>query len=163
MNDKEMVLETIKSIASQFAAKIKQGKYSDPIEMDFDKASMAIDDVNNLINTIARGITVFVKHGLTSEEESHLHANYQFIVTSSPTKTLFAFLPTPEIRALKKEFNGKDGRIFKDACDCCRGLFEKVFKCGGCKVQRYCGEACAKKAWSRGHKHLCKSIKDAKL
>lgn len=38
----------------------------------------------------------------------------------------------------------------------------KVFlRCSGCKVARFCGVACQKKAWVKGyHKRVCKMYQD---
>ncbi|KAF1911545.1 hypothetical protein BDU57DRAFT_92613 [Ampelomyces quisqualis] len=35
----------------------------------------------------------------------------------------------------------------------------QVQKCGGCHRFRYCSKICQKEAWSRGHKHECKSLR----
>ena len=37
------------------------------------------------------------------------------------------------------------------------GAGEKLRKCGGCGVARYCSGACQKSAWSAGHKKECGS------
>ena len=37
------------------------------------------------------------------------------------------------------------------------GAGEKLRKCGGCGVARYCSGACQKLAWSAGHKKECRS------
>ena len=37
------------------------------------------------------------------------------------------------------------------------GAGEKLRKCGGCGVARYCSGACQKLAWSAGHKKECRN------
>jgi hypothetical protein len=38
-----------------------------------------------------------------------------------------------------------------------QGAGEKLRKCGGCGVARYCSGACQKVAWSAGHKKECRN------
>jgi hypothetical protein len=61
---------------------------------------------------------------------------------------------------------GPDASCSTVAASCCAhcgktaselGAGEKLRKCGGCGVARYCSGACQKSAWSAGHKKECGS------
>ena len=41
------------------------------------------------------------------------------------------------------------------------GVGEKLRKCGGCGVVRYCSGACQKSAWSAGHKEECAAMQSS--
>lgn len=53
---------------------------------------------------------------------------------------------------LRKEFVSQEG--FQRRCDHCETHATKTRKCGGCKLQTYCSEACQRAAWPT-HKSHC--------
>lgn len=157
----EQIMEIISKLGEKMAVSIKNGNYTAEvkigIETDFNK-----DEQNTFLGYIADGIAEYVARKIPENVMTHLHANYRLMIIVGETKATFIYSPNTVLKDIKKLAKGAE-KGFLTACDGCGKMCEKISKCGGCLINRYCGAECAKKAWKNGHKKECKKLADAKL
>lgn len=60
-----------------------------------------------------------------------------------------------EFMAKRYEVNIDVSRIVHETCWNCNGKFDKLLKCGKCKVALYCGRECQKSDWKNIRKLIC--------
>ncbi|KAJ7082464.1 hypothetical protein B0H15DRAFT_952548 [Mycena belliarum] len=65
--------------------------------------------------------------------------------------------------AKRREQRREQGLKKQEACENprCREL-TKLWRCGGCEVVAYCGQACARVGWEGGHREECRQMRQVK-
>jgi hypothetical protein len=167
---KAKLVGEIKSASKPFVAEIKKGNYnsSSTLQMSF-TTDYTRKDIDEFVQIFCRGISVFVandetltpKQKETLEAKCDLMADYTDYEVGKPLMLKLCWLNKEDTKVVRR-FSQKNGLNFKQTCDECRELVATTYKCGGCGVERYCGEACARKAWKEGHKGECKGGYTAK-
>lgn len=168
---KAKLVGEIKSASKPFVAEIKKGNYnsSATLQMSF-SADYKRNDIDEFIEIFCRGVSVFVandetlttKQKETLEAKCDLLADYANYEVGKPLILKLNWIDKTDTKVIKRFSKKNDLLNYKENCHECKKFVETTYKCGGCGVERYCGEACARTAWKGGHKGECKGGYTAK-
>ena len=51
-----------------------------------------------------------------------------------------------------------DENDIRKVCAFCKKNVDIRYRCSACRLVKYCGVECQKKAWEKGHKNVCKKL-----